>query len=172
MKLFIKSEKRNISELSNLLKEIKIIKDGYIIKEELEQIKLEKYSGGQIEIKDNFYSLTVFDKNTEVKITRDGKDLYFRQMSEKSFNDATKSIDVDYTEERTFYLKGKYDKDSKMWWESAFSTEFDYPLENIQSIPHESRAGLKVKVYWDEEGEIRYYRFYDYVPVVNIKKED
>lgn len=162
MKLFVKSEKKPISELNSLIKiPASIIKDGYVIKEEIEQVKLERYSGGDIETKDGFYSLIVFDKDTEIKITRDGKDLYYRQISEKAFNDATE-IEVSDSQERTYYLKGKFDGNSKIWWEPAFKPEFDYPNGDNQDIPHESRAGLKVKIYRDEEGEVKYFRFYGY----------
>lgn len=165
MNLSIKTEKKDISELSSLLEMAKAIKDGYIIKEEIEEVKLERYFGEDIEIKDGFYSLIVFDENTEIKITRDGKDLYFRQLSENAG-----SVDVSDTLQRTYYLKGKYDKDSHKWWESAFSPEFDYPRESNQDIPHKSRAGLKVKIYQDEEGKVRYFRFCGYESFT-IKRE-
>ncbi|MBU0568153.1 hypothetical protein KJ693_03145 [bacterium] len=171
MNLFVKSEKSRVSDLTDLLERSKIIEDGYIVKEEIEQIKLEKYSGKDIEITDSFYSLIVFDEKTEIKITRDGTDLYFRQMSEEGFDGGKKVDGISYSHKKTYYLKGKYDKEAKIWWESQFSPEFKYPNENNQSIPNESRAGLKVKIYQDEEGEVRYFRFYGYEAVTVEKKE-
>lgn len=170
MSLFIKSERRDISALKDLLKRAgSTIKNGYIIKEEIKEIRLKKYSGGDIEIKDGFYSLIVFDKDTEIKITRDGKGLYFRQLSERRFDGVKEDNSISETQDRTYYLKGKYDKDSGKWWESAFSPEFDYPKEGNQEIPHESRVGLKIKIYRDEEGEVKYFRFCGYKMV---KKEE
>ncbi|MBI4377981.1 MAG: hypothetical protein HY578_02670 [Nitrospinae bacterium] len=163
MSLFIKSERKDISELGSLLERAKSIEDGYIIKEEIEEIKLEKYSGGQIQIKDGFYSLIVFNRDTEIRITRDGMNLYFRQISEQPFDDATRPITgINSSHDPTYYLKGKYDVTSGNWWESAFFPEFDYPREDNQNIPDESRAGLKVKFYRDGEGEVKYFRFCGY----------
>lgn len=166
MNLFVKSATGRISDLTDLVERSKIIKNGYIIKEEIEQIKLERYSGENIELTDSFYSLIIFDEKTEIKITRDGVDLYFRQMSEEEFDEATKIELSD--QDRTYYLKGKYDEEAEIWWESQFSPEFDYPGENI---PDESRAGLKVRIYQNEEGEVKYFRFYGYEAVAVEKKE-
>ncbi|MEK9149868.1 MAG: hypothetical protein AAB267_07475, partial [Candidatus Desantisbacteria bacterium] len=133
-----------MTDLNELIKKVQaVIKNGYIIKEEIEQVKLKKYSGEDIRITDSFYSLIVFDENTEIKITRDGIDLFFRQMSEKELEGATEIEVDDNPNERTYYLKGKYDEEAKIWWESQFSPEFDYPREDTQNIPDESRAGLK-----------------------------
>jgi hypothetical protein len=169
MNLFIKSERKGISELKSLLERAKSIKNGYIIKEEIEEVKLARYSGGDINIKDGFYSLIVFNADTEIKITRDGKDLYFRQLSEKDFGGTKKADKVYDIKEKTYYLKGKYDKNLQKWWESAFSPEFDYPKDGKQDILHESRASFAVKIYRDEEGEVKYFRFWGYEVV---KKEE
>ncbi|MGQ9569604.1 MAG: hypothetical protein ACUVUQ_01940 [Thermodesulfovibrionales bacterium] len=167
MNIWVKSELKDISELNNLLEKAESIKDGYIIKEEIEEVTLKRYSGGDIRIKDSFYSLIVFDENREIKITRDGKNLYFREISENKF-DGAEEIKLRDAQERSYFLKGRYDKGSKKWWESAFSPEFDYPGKENEDIPTESRAVLTVKLYRDEEGEVKYFRFCGY----EVVKED
>lgn len=172
MKLFVKAEKKNISELKDLPGRItQAIQDGYVIKEEIEEIKLERYSTNNLEIKDTFYSLIAFDQNTEIKLTRDGEDLYFRQISENNFN-GVKEIEISNSSERSCYLKGKYDKSSGKWWETRFLPEFDYPKEDNEHPPDESRARLKIKIYQDQEGEILYFRFCGYEVASLENKEE
>ena len=160
--IYLQTEEKKIEDLQELLKKGPEIKDGYIIKEGLMKTTLEKYAGEKIEIDADFYSITIFDAGTELKITRDSQKLFFRKIADKQFDDKKTE-----SEERIYYLKGKYDKDTKLWWEDRYSPDFKYPLTNgtITDVTDESRAGLKVKIYRDEEGEIKYFRFCGYIPV-------
>lgn len=164
MKLYVKAEKGKVQNLNEFLEKLAEIRDGFIIKEEIENFSLQKYSGEKIEISESFYSLIGFDKENEVKISRDGTDLYFRRMADAKF-DGAQEIEIDTAEERTYYLKGKYDKETRGWWEDQYSPEFSYPGSEEQDIPELSRAGLRVKIYRNEEGEVKYFRLSGYTPV-------
>jgi len=161
MNIYVKSEKKALDDLPNILMLCKEIKDGFSIIEAIDEVSLKIHNNEDIKVADSFYSITVFNPDEQLKIIRDGEDLYLCRISENKFDDADEKT-VENHEDRTYYLKGKYDTENKFWWESQYGPNFKYPQKNEQNIKDKSRAGLMVKIYRNDEGETKYYRFTGY----------